>query len=286
MNRVCSQCLRARSRIAGTPSGAAFISTSPLLRSGHNKWSKIKHDKARNDADKSKQRTNLLNDITKAIECKWTSLRVGADYTVFGADPTFNPRLAAAITKAKRASCPKDAIEGALARGQGLSPTGSKLDAFTEEAMLPSHSLAILIECLTDNKNRTRLELRNVLKDHEANLASTAYLFSKRGHLKYNSGVEEEKLMEAAIDAGALDVATVEDGSFEVLTEVVDISKVCGKIKDDVGVDADDIDVIWVANSNSELPLKDPEDQPEDVLDLVGELRSLSSVRGVYTTVL
>jgi transcriptional/translational regulatory protein YebC/TACO1 len=205
---------------------------------------------------------------------------------VFGPSTASNPRLALAINKAKRASCPRDAIEAARARGQGLSPTGVKLQAFTEEAMLPSHSIALLIECLTDSKGKTRLEVRNILKGHDANTASTAYLFSKRGHLKFGAvEVDEGRLMECAIDAGAVDVSTSENGGFEVLTEIGDITKVCSKLKDELGLDAENVDIKWLANSSSELPLKDEEnDQPQEVRDLVEELRQLSSVRGVYIT--
>ncbi len=207
---------------------------------------------------------------------------------MFGPDPFSNPRLALAITKAKRASCPRDTIEAALARGQGLSPQGVKLEAFIEEAMLPSHSLALLIECLTESKGKTRLEVRNTLKDHDANVASTAYLFSKKGLLKFGaSQADEEKFMECAIDAGAVDVSTRESGGFEVLSEVSDMTKVCEKLKTNLGLDAEDVDIIWLANSASELPLKDMEkDQPHEVRDLLEKLRQSYSVRGVYITLL
>jgi transcriptional/translational regulatory protein YebC/TACO1 len=204
--------------------------------------------------------------------------------TVFGPDQASNPRLSLSITKAKRASCPKDAIDAALARGQGLSPTGTKLEAFTEEAMLPAHGVAVLVDCLSDSKGRTRLEMKNILKDNGASQASTAYLFSKRGHIraKLEDGVGEDAVMECVIDAGALDVHVEEDG-FELLTEVSDISKVCGRLKQDLDIDADEIDVIWVPNSQSELPMREEVEVPE-VQEFLDELRNSSSVRGVYVS--
>ncbi len=175
--------------------------------SGHNRWSKIKNKKLASDARKSKGWAKQLKAVSLAAS-------VGIP------DPASNPGLRAAMDKAKHDGIPNDTIARAVKKGSG-ELGGAKLEEMLYEAYGPGGS-AVVIEVLTDNKNRTASEIRYVLDRNNAKLAASGavmYLFKRRGTVVFEAGaVDEEKLLEAALEAGAEDLLN-EDGTLTVLTE-------------------------------------------------------------------
>jgi YebC/PmpR family DNA-binding regulatory protein len=181
---------------------------------GHSKWAGIKHKKAIVDARRGKLFTKLARHITVAA-------REG------GGDPEGNPSLALAVQKAKDASMPKDNIERAIAKGTGEGTDADALEAVLYEGYGPG-GVALLVEALTDNRNRTGSDVRHLLAKHGGNLGepgSVGYLFDKRGLVVVDSGRYSEDDLLVAIEAGALDVA-VDDDVFEILTEPGDLTAV------------------------------------------------------------
>ena len=173
---------------------------------GHSKWANIQHRKGRQDAKRGKIFTRLIKEITVAA-------RMG------GGDPAMNPRLRLAMDKAYENNMPKDTVNRAIQRGSG------GLDgANYEEIRYEGYGLngaAIIIDTMTDNRVRTVAEVRHALSKYGGNLGtdgSVAFLFKHCGQLFFAPGTDENKLMEAALDAGAEDVVTNDDGSFEVIT--------------------------------------------------------------------
>ena len=174
---------------------------------GHSKWANIKHRKGVQDARRGKIFTRLIREITIAA-------RMGG-----GGDPKLNPRLRTAIDKALDANMTRDTIERAIKRGTG-ELEGAQYEEVHYEGYGPG-GVAVVVECQTDNRTRTVGEVRHAFTKHGGNLGqdgSVAFLFRKLGVLTYAPGASEDKLMEAALDAGADDVATQDDGSVEVLT--------------------------------------------------------------------
>jgi YebC/PmpR family DNA-binding regulatory protein len=174
--------------------------------SGHNRWSKIKHTKAASDAKKSKGWTKLLKEIAVAARS--------------GGDPGGNPRLRTAIDKARGSNIPNDTIKRSIMKGTG-ELGAETYEELTYEVYGPGGT-AVVVEIMTDNRNRTAGEIRKLLERHHGKLAaagSVTYLFHKQGHILFEKdGVGEDALMEAALDAGADDVRS--DGEiFTVVTE-------------------------------------------------------------------
>ncbi len=182
--------------------------------SGHSKWATTKHKKAAIDAKRGKIFTNIIREISVAA-------RIG------GGDPAANPRLRAVLAKAKAANMPADNITRAIKKGTG-ELEGVSYEEVTYEAFGPG-GVAILIEVLTDNRNRTVAEIRHILTKHNGNLGesgSVSYLFERRGVIAFDrEGLDEDGLMEAALEAGAEDV--VEEGeAIEVLTAPGELEQV------------------------------------------------------------
>jgi YebC/PmpR family DNA-binding regulatory protein len=174
---------------------------------GHSKWANIKHRKDAQDKKRGKVFTRLIREITSAAR--------GGD-----SDPAMNPRLRLAIDKAKAASVPRDTIERALKRGAG-ELGGDAYQQVRYEGYGPG-GVAVLVECLTDNRNRTVGEVRHAFTKCGGNLGadgSVAYLFQHCGVISYLPGTGEERLIAAAVDAGAEDVVANDDGSLDVITE-------------------------------------------------------------------
>ncbi len=181
---------------------------------GHSKWANIQHRKGAQDKKRSKLFTKLAREIT--VSAKES-----------GGDPAANPRLRLAIDKAKAQSMPKDNIERAVKRGSG-ELEGANYEAITYEGYGPGGA-AVMVECLTDNRNRTVSEVRHAFSKYGGNLGadgSVAYLFSEVGLISFDSNVDEDRVMEAAIDAGAEDVVTNDDGSIDVLTDPAEFTTV------------------------------------------------------------
>ncbi|MDY6831170.1 MAG: YebC/PmpR family DNA-binding transcriptional regulator [Thermodesulfobacteriota bacterium] len=182
--------------------------------SGHNKWSSIKHKKGAADAKRGKVFTKLIKEITLAA-------RTG------GGDPAANPRLRTAISAAKDENMPKDNIERAIKKGTG-DLEGVNYEENTYEGYGPGGA-AVLVESLTDNKNRAVSEIRHIFSKHNGNMGENgcvAWMFDKKGYIEVEkSATEEDRLMEVAIEAGAEDVRESDD-TFEVITEVEDLETV------------------------------------------------------------
>lgn len=174
---------------------------------GHSKWANIKHRKGVQDARRGKVFTRLIREITIAA-------RMGG-----GGDPKSNPRLRAAVDKALAANMTRDTIERAVKRGTG-ELEGAHYDEVRYEGYGPG-GVAVIVDCQTDNRTRTVGEVRHAFAKHGGNLGqdgSVAYLFRRLGVLSYAPGASEDRLMEAALEAGADDVRTQDDRSVEVLT--------------------------------------------------------------------
>jgi YebC/PmpR family DNA-binding regulatory protein len=181
---------------------------------GHSKWANIKHRKDAQDKKRGKVFTKLIREITSAA-------RAG------DADPAMNPRLRLAIDKAKAASVPKDTIERAWKRGSG-DGEGDDFQEVRYEGYAPG-GVAVLVECLTDNRNRTVGEVRHAFTKCGGNLGadgSVAYLFQHAGVISFSPATSEERLVNAALECGAEDVVTNDDGSFDVITDPVDFAQV------------------------------------------------------------
>ncbi len=173
---------------------------------GHSKWANIKHKKAAADARRGKIFTRLIKEIT-------VSARLG------GGDPTMNPRLRLAMDKATAQNMPKDTIQRAIARGAG-GMEGVNYEEIRYEGY-GINGAAVIVDCMTDNRTRTVADVRHAFSKHGGNLGtdgSVAYLFKHCGQLVFAPGTDEERLMEAALEAGADDVVANDDGSLEVIT--------------------------------------------------------------------
>lgn len=181
---------------------------------GHSKWANIQHRKGRQDAKRGKIFTKLIKEITVAA-------RMG------GGDVNFNPRLRTAIVQAKEENMPADTIERAVKRG-----TGELEGVNYEEIRYEGYGIggaAVMVDCLTDNKQRTVADVRHAFSKYGGNLGtdgSVAFLFKHCGTLIFPPGTSEDKMMEAALDAGAEDIVNNDDGSIEVITAPNDFNDV------------------------------------------------------------
>ena len=231
---------------------------------GHSKWANIKHRKAAQDAKRGKIFTKLIREIT-------TSARLG------DADPANNPRLRAAVAAALTGNMTRDTINRAIQRGAG-GGDGEQLETIVYEGYGPAGS-AVMVECLTDNRNRTVAEVRHAFSKCGGNLGtdgSVAYLFSKKGLLTF-VGVDEDALMDAALEAGADDVVTEEDGSIEVYTTPNDFGTVLDGLEA-AGFKPQSAEVTMIASTEAEL---DADTAPK-LMRLIDMLEDLDDVQEVY----
>jgi YebC/PmpR family DNA-binding regulatory protein len=211
---------------------------------GHSKWASIKHKKAVVDARRGQQFTKLARAITVAA-------RDG------GGDPDSNAALAQAVQKAKDASMPKDNIERAIAKGTGESADAAAIETVTYEGYGPG-GVALLIEALTDNRNRTGADVRHALSKHGGTLGepgSVAYLFEKRGVIVVDASRWSEDDLVVAIDAGAEDVSIDED-VYEIVTAPADLAAVRGALEE-AGIEVESAEV--VQQPTSRVPLEEAE---------------------------
>lgn len=234
---------------------------------GHSKWANIQHRKGRQDAKRGKIFTRLIKEVTVAA-------RLG------GGDPGSNPRLRLAMEKAKGESMPKDTIENAIKRGTG------QLEGVTyEEARYEGYGIggaAVMVDCLTDNKVRTVADVRHAFSKYGGNMGTdgcVAFQFKHCGQLMFAPGTNEDALMEAALEAGADDVVSNEDGSIEVITGPWEFSAV----KEALGVAGFKAEFGEVTMK----PLNETELTGEDAMrmqKLLDALESLDDVQDVYTS--
>jgi len=233
---------------------------------GHSKWANIKFRKAAQDARRGKLFTKLIREITVAA-------RAG------GGDADSNPRLRTAIDKALAANMTRDTIERAIARGAGDSD-GANYEEVRYEGYGPG-GVAILVECATDNRNRTVSEVRHAFSKNGGNLGtdgSVAYLFSKTGQFVFAPGSDEERIMEEAIAAGASDVEINDDGSIEVLTTPEEFEAVKHAFRD-AGLAPEVAEVVQRPATETELA----GEEAETIQKLIDMLEDLDDVQEVYT---
>jgi YebC/PmpR family DNA-binding regulatory protein len=242
---------------------------SPILEgimAGHSKWANIRHRKGAQDARRGKLFTKLIREIT-------VSAKMG------GGDPGANPRLRSAIDSALSNNMPKDTVERAIKRGSG-DTEGENYEEIRYEGYGPN-GVAVMVECLTDNRNRTVSEVRHAFSKSGGNLGtdgSVAYLFSKTGIMIYPAGSDEDAIMEAALEAGAEDVVANEDGSIEVLTaweELVNVKEAMIA----AGLEPENAEVTMPASTSVDLELEDA----QKVMRLIDMLEDLDDVQKVYT---
>ena len=234
---------------------------------GHSKWANIKHKKAAADAKKGKVFTRLIKEITVAAK-------------LGGSEIASNPRLRLAVDKAYEANMPKENVERAIKRGAG------ELEGVNyEEARYEGYGIsgaAVMVDCLTDNKTRTVADVRHAFTKYGGNLGtdgSVAYLFKHCGQLMFAPGENEDKIMEAALDAGAEDVVSNDDGSIEVLTAPHDLAAVRQALES-AGLKAELAEVTY-------RPLNETVFSGDDALrmqKLLDALENLDDVQDVYTT--
>lgn len=234
---------------------------------GHSKWANIKHKKAATDAKRGKIFTRLIKEITVAA-------RMG------GGDPAMNPRLRLAIDKAFDANMPKDTIQRAADRGAG-NLEGANYDECRYEGYGIAGA-AVMVDCLTDNKTRTVADVRHAFSKYGGNMGTdgcVAFQFKHCGYLVFAPGVDEDALMEAALEAGAEDVITHDDGSIEVITPPYEFSAVKGAIEA-AGFKAEDGEVTMKPQGETVLT----GDDALKMQKLLDALEDLDDVQNVYTT--
>jgi len=232
---------------------------------GHSKWANIQHRKKAQDAKRGKLFTRLIKEIVVAAKSG-------------GSDLDANASLRAAVDKAKSQSVPKDAIERAIKRGAG-ELDGSDYEEIRYEGYGPA-GVAVIVDCLSDNRNRTVAEVRHAFTKAGGNLGqsgSVAYLFDNVGVLLYSPEHDEDSVIEVALEAGAEDVIVADDGSIEVLTAAEDYVAVKQSMTD-AGLEPGDSDLTMRASTNTELNLEDA----QKVLRLVDLLESSDDVQDVY----
>jgi|SRR5690554_596577 len=235
---------------------------------GHSKWSNIRHKKAAKDSKRAKIFTKLIREIMVAAKS--------------GSDVADNPRLRAVVDKALSANMSRDTVDRAIARGAGEEDT-SNMSEIVYEGYGPG-GVAILVETMTDNLNRTVGEVRHAFNKHGGNLGtngSVSYLFSQRGEILFAPGVDEDALIEVALEAGAEDVQGEDDGSFLVITAP---DNSFGQVVDALrakGLEPDDAEVTMHASTEAEVDLE----AAENVSKLIEALEDLDDVQEVYSNV-
>lgn len=234
---------------------------------GHSKWANIQHRKNRQDAKRGSLWTKIIREVTVAA-------RDG------GPDPAMNPRLRLALDKARLGNVPKDKLNSAIQRGAG------KLEGVSyEEVRYEGYGIggaALMIDCMTDNRTRTVAEVRHALTKHGGNLGtdgSVAFNFKRCGQLIFAPGTSEEKVMDAALDAGAEDVIGNEDGTIEVVSAPGDFEQVREKLEK-AGLKPEVAEVTMKALAETVLTGEDAQKMQK----LLDALDDLDDVQQVYTT--
>ncbi|HJP42257.1 MAG TPA: YebC/PmpR family DNA-binding transcriptional regulator [Gammaproteobacteria bacterium] len=233
---------------------------------GHSKWANIQHRKGRQDKKRGKLFTKLIREITVAA-------RIG------GSDLNSNPRLRSAVDKAKDQSMPKENIDRAISKGTGEGE-GFNLEEVTYEGYGPG-GVAILIECMTDNKNRTVAEVRYALSKFGGNLGtegSVAYLFQQVGLISLSGVKDPDRIMEIAIDSGAEDIEYDENGSMDIITKPADFLNVRDSLLAQ-GVNPEISEVIMRALNDVSIDIN----HAESMLKLLDILEDLDDVQAIHS---
>jgi YebC/PmpR family DNA-binding regulatory protein len=234
---------------------------------GHSKWANIKHRKAAADAKKGKVFTRLIKEITVAAK-------------LGGADPNMNPRLRLAMDKGREANMAKDSVQNAIKRGSGQLE-GVSYEEARYEGYGPGGA-AVIVDCLTDNRTRTVAEVRHAFTKNGGNMGSdgsVSYLFKHCGQFVFAPGASEEKVMDAALEAGAEDVVANDDGSIEVLCAPNDFHAVRAALEK-AGLKPELAEVTMKPLNETALAGGDA----QRMRSLLDALESLDDAQDVYTT--
>ena len=233
---------------------------------GHSKWANIRHRKAAQDAKRGKIFTKLIRELVVAAKTG-------------GSTVEDNPRLRAAVDKALSSNMKRDTIEKAISRGVGAGE-GENYDELTYEGYAPG-GVAVLVECMTDNRNRTVGEVRHVFSKFGGNLGtdgSVAYLFSRIGQMDFAPDCDEDSLLDAALDAGAQDLETCDDGSLSVVTDFGDFLKVKDALNL-AGFMPESADITMSASIKVTVDLEGA----QKLASMIDSLEDLDDVQNVYT---
>lgn len=233
---------------------------------GHSKWANIQHRKGAQDKKRGKVFTKLIREITVAAK-------------MGGGEVGSNPRLRLAVDKALTANMTRDTIDRAIKRGAG-GMEGENMEEVRYEGYGPS-GVAVMVDCLTDNRNRTVGEVRHAFTKRGGNLGtdgSVSYLFSKQGHIGFPASVGEDKVMEIALEAGAQDIETDEAGNITVITGADDFETIKQALEAG-GVKPEFAEVTQVASTMTALD----KEGAEKLMALVEMLEDLDDVQEVYT---
>jgi len=233
---------------------------------GHSKWANIKHRKAAQDAKRGKLYTRLIREIVVAAK-------------LGGGEVDDNPRLRAAVDKALDANMTKDTIDRAVARGAG-GLEGSDVEELVYEGYAQG-GVAILIETMTDNRNRTVAEVRHAFNKYGGSLGtdgSVSYLFDNRGLIHFAPGADEEAIMDVVLDAGAEDIETETDGSVAVVTSKENFLSVVAAIQA-AGMKADHSELTMLPTTTVQLD----QENAEKVMQLIDAMEELDDVQNVYS---
>lgn len=237
--------------------------------SGHSKWHKVRQFKGAVDAKRSASFTKLAREITVAAREK-------------GPDPTFNVQLRVAIERAKKSSMPKDSIERAIKRGTGETGGEGALEQLVYEAYGPGGS-ALIIECLTDNRNRAVADVKHLLSKRGARFAesgSVMHLFDRKGVIRIEEGIpkdKREKIELGLIDAGALDIVD-DEPAVEIQTETKDLAKVT-ETAEKFGLNIESSNMEWIPK----MPMDVEESMGMNVEEIIDALEELDDVQRVYS---
>ncbi len=235
---------------------------------GHSKWANIKHRKAAQDAKRGKMFTKLIRELVVAA-------RQG------GPLPEDNPRLRAAVDKALGANMTRDTVDRAIARGAGTSDSDN-VEEVTYEGYAAG-GIAVLVETMTDNRNRTVAEIRHAFSKRGGNLGtdgSVAYLFERKGQISFPPGTDEERVMEVALEAGAEDIQSHDDGSLDLSTAWEDFYTVLTALEE-AGLEIESGEVTLIASTTVPVDAAGA----ESLMALVDALEELDDVQNVYTNV-
>ena len=231
---------------------------------GHSKWANIKHRKARQDASRGKVWTKVIREITVAAKG--------------GPDPSDNPRLRLALDKANAANMPKDTIKRAIQKGSGTGEMGV-IEELTFEGYGPN-GVAILVETMTDNRNRTVADVRHAFSKFGGNMGtdgSVAYLFNKLGLVQIELSYEEDQVMEVALDAGADDFIATDD-CYEIITTPSNLSAVADALKQN------NIEILLAENTmRADTLVNLDQEASEKVFKIMNFLDDLDDVQEVHT---
>ncbi|MCA9769866.1 YebC/PmpR family DNA-binding transcriptional regulator [Candidatus Dependentiae bacterium] len=233
---------------------------------GHNKWSKIKHKKAKEDSKRGKAFTKLIKEITVVA-------RAG------GGDPSGNARLRTLLEQAKAINMPQENAIRAVKKGTGELP-GVSYEEHTYEGYGP-YGIAVIIESLTDNKNRTVAALRHIFSKHGGNLAETgsvSWMFEPKGVIRLKTDRTEDELLELLLDFDISDLQYDDDDMFTVICNPKEIDKIKKSIEEET-VTIESADIERIAQNNVDLP----EDQAHEAYDFLNLLEENDDVQNVYT---